>query len=90
MAPPSLDHLVSTEQILGGGPITKIDYIETKQDEPLKKRRDYNNNEQIKLYTTAEVLQHNKEDDCWLIISGSVYDVTRWIPRHPGKLFSKF
>ena len=88
MAPPSLDHLDSAEQIIGKEPITKIDYIETKLDEPLKKRR--HNNKQIKFYTTAEVLQHNKEDDCWLIIDGSVYDVTRWIPRHPGALFSKF
>ena len=38
-----------------------------------------------KYYTTQEVLQHDKEDDCWLIINGSVYNVTKWIPRHPGR-----
>lgn len=39
---------------------------------------------QIKFFTKEEVLKHDKEDDCWLIVNGSVYDVTRWLPKHPG------
>jgi hypothetical protein len=35
-------------------------------------------------YTTAQVATHNTAADCWLIISGNVYDVTNFIPIHPG------
>ena len=35
-------------------------------------------------YTLTEVSQHCTPQDCWLIIHGKVYDVTSWVPRHPG------
>lgn len=35
-------------------------------------------------YATEEVKDHNSKDDCWTIISGGVYDITSYIPRHPG------
>jgi len=31
-----------------------------------------------------EVVKHNTEGDCWLIIHGAVCDVTGWIKDHPG------
>jgi hypothetical protein len=34
--------------------------------------------------THAEVAQHDSEDDCWMVIDGSVYDVTPWVEAHPG------
>lgn len=37
-----------------------------------------------KLITKAELAQHNKKSDCWTIVSGKVYDITSYIPRHPG------
>ncbi len=37
-----------------------------------------------KSYTLAQVAAHNKESDCWLTIEGKVYDVTAFIPSHPG------
>lgn len=30
------------------------------------------------------VQQHNKPDDCWVIIHGKVYDVTGFLGEHPG------
>lgn len=34
--------------------------------------------------TAAVVAQHNSRTSCWTSINGSVYDLTSWIPKHPG------
>lgn len=34
--------------------------------------------------TTDEVSQHNSKDSCWVIVHGKVYDVTEFLPEHPG------
>lgn len=38
----------------------------------------------MKIYNWEEVSKHNKNDDCWIVIDGYVYDITNWIPNHPG------
>ena len=35
-------------------------------------------------YTLTEVSKHCTPQDCWLIVRGKVYDVTRWVAFHPG------
>ncbi|MBN2459745.1 cytochrome b5 domain-containing protein [Candidatus Woesearchaeota archaeon] len=37
-----------------------------------------------KTYTLEEVAKHSTKEDCWLLISGKVYDVTKYIGSHPG------
>ncbi len=34
--------------------------------------------------TVAEVAKHNTSDDCYIIVSGNVYDVTKFTFKHPG------
>ncbi|KAJ8899257.1 hypothetical protein K2173_017289 [Erythroxylum novogranatense] len=37
-----------------------------------------------KVFTLAEVSEHNHHKDCWLVIEGKVYDVTSYLADHPG------
>jgi L-lactate dehydrogenase (cytochrome) len=32
----------------------------------------------------AEIANHNTSDSCWVIIHGKAYDVTEFLPEHPG------
>ncbi|KAL6615107.1 hypothetical protein ACP70R_037377 [Stipagrostis hirtigluma subsp. patula] len=34
--------------------------------------------------TSAEMARHSTEGDLWVAVQGKVYDVTAWLPRHPG------
>ena len=35
-------------------------------------------------YTLVQVKTHNTQSNCWSAILGSVYNLTTWIPQHPG------
>jgi len=35
-------------------------------------------------YTRAAVARHNRVTDCWSTVNGKVYDLTKWVSRHPG------
>lgn len=37
-----------------------------------------------KVFTLADVSQHNTNKDCWLVIHGKVYNVTNFLEDHPG------
>ncbi len=41
----------------------------------------------IKTFTLSEISKHNNSADCWLLISGKVYDVSKYLARnlHPGE-----
>ena len=35
-------------------------------------------------FTTTEVSSHNTATNCWLIVNGNVYDVSKFLSQHPG------
>lgn len=37
-----------------------------------------------KTYTPEEVKKHTKDTDCWVVLHGEVYDVTKFLNDHPG------
>jgi len=39
---------------------------------------------ELQMYTLEDVKKHNKSTDAWMVINGKVYDVTKYIPYHPG------
>jgi|694.fasta_scaffold13346_14 cytochrome b involved in lipid metabolism len=36
------------------------------------------------MYTLSQIEQKNNKTSCWTIIGGYVYDITSYIPNHPG------
>ncbi|KAF2457802.1 FMN-dependent dehydrogenase-domain-containing protein [Lineolata rhizophorae] len=45
--------------------------------------RDSNNTQRDKL-NGADVAKHNSAESCWVIVHGRAYDVTEFLPEHPG------
>jgi len=39
-----------------------------------------------KFFTLKEVAEHDTKEDCWIIIEGTVYDISTYIERHPPPL----
>ena len=37
-----------------------------------------------KVFDLEEVKKHTREDDCWLVVDGDVFDVTEFLDEHPG------
>ena len=37
-----------------------------------------------KTFTLAEIKKHNKKGDAWTLIENKVYNISSWIPKHPG------
>ncbi|KAL3517800.1 hypothetical protein ACH5RR_020389 [Cinchona calisaya] len=39
---------------------------------------------ETRVFTLSQVSEHNHSKDCWLIIGGKVYNVTKFLEDHPG------
>src|SRR3989344_4246543 len=36
------------------------------------------------IITTSELAKHKTKEDCWISYKGKLYDLTNWLPKHPG------
>jgi predicted heme/steroid binding protein len=45
-----------------------------------------NTGTELPMYSLAEVAKHNTRADAWVLIAGTVYDVTPFLDEHPGGL----
>lgn len=34
--------------------------------------------------SATELIKHNSKNNCWAAYKGKVYDITSWLPDHPG------
>lgn len=46
--------------------------------------RDASENPNVGSLTGDEIQKHNSKDSCWVIVHGKAYDVTEFLPEHPG------
>lgn len=44
-----------------------------------------NEKSSLPILSMEDLAKHNSENDCWLLIGKSVYDVTEYIPMHPNR-----
>ena len=47
-----------------------------------EKKNDDSSNK--KSFTRDDVAKHNRSNDCWVIVHDRAYDVTKFVPKHPG------
>ncbi len=40
--------------------------------------------------SVSEVAKHASPDDCWIVVNGKVYDLTKFAPDHPGGASSTY
>lgn len=59
----------------------EADEAETNETDDSTAQNDAADSEAI---SADEVALHNTATDCWTHISGQVYDITEYVPRHPG------
>lgn len=53
-------------------------------DDSVKTQSTTKTTSNVKTFTMQEVALHADTTSCYSVVNGSVYDLTTWIPKHPG------
>jgi cytochrome b involved in lipid metabolism len=67
--------VVKSDVSYGGGNLWNEDSHKLVADDELKR---------LKVYRMGEVSAHNTEHDAWMVVHNVIYDVTAYLPSHPG------
>lgn len=59
-------------------------YLNQESTSTMETSQPSNQAETEQRYTLAQVAEHDQKSDCWTVIDGNVYDITSYVPRHPG------
>src|SRR5882757_3102597 len=38
----------------------------------------------LRKISVSEISSHNTDTDCWIVVDGQVWDITKFAPEHPG------
>lgn len=57
-----------------------VNVAESKQETSAVEKVEKKEEKVMKEYTMDEVAKHTTKDDCWVVISGQVLDVTNFLP----------
>ena len=75
-----LDAIHAAASSIGFAPLVNACKAHAKslqKDELIKAKR---------VFAWKDVLEHQTQADCWVVVDSKVYDVTTFLPKHPGKL----
>ena len=39
---------------------------------------------ELKLLSAKQIANHDSSKDCWIVVAGQVWDLTEYVPKHPG------
>ena len=70
--------------MVGGFYIVKGRDNDTPTSSPAASSKQSTNAAASKKFTNEEVAAHKTANDCWTIINGKVYDITKYVSGHPG------
>ena len=74
----------SAQSVTSTSPIDTSTSSGTPSDSSVNQGQKTSDGTQAESYTTSEVATHSNAVSCWTIIDNNVYDLTKWIPQHPG------
>ena len=64
------------------------DEIDEEEDEEEEEEEEDEKEEEktnvLQEFTVEEVARHQSKGDCWVVLNNQVYDVTEFLPDHPG------
>eukprot|EP00924_Labyrinthula_sp_SR-Ha-C_P005462 snap_masked-scaffold_1-processed-gene-32.28-mRNA-1 protein AED:0.03 eAED:0.03 QI:0/-1/0/1/-1/1/1/0/143 len=49
-----------------------------------EKKENVDKSSKVEAFDMVEVSQHKKDEDCWIVVHGKVYDISKYLDDHPG------
>jgi cytochrome b involved in lipid metabolism len=66
------------------GTAVTADVVQKEAATPIADQASTTTTEVVAALTATEVSRHATESDCWIIVNNGVYNVTQYVPQHPG------